>query len=400
MGSVDHELLEELKSTIDAATSRAVEHLNRRIDEIDVTMQKASLDGPRRERVASKGPFLRLEEKAAPRFLERARSVPDDVGEIRFGALVAALANGKAVSALNDAEAKALSTLVPSAGGYLVPEAIGSIFVDAVRPKMRVLEAGALTHPMEAGIVHLPGWGDKVTAAWRSEGGAFTEAAPTFRAVTLQAKSVATKVTVDVEVLEDAAANIGGVAQIIDTEIGKALAEAVDYAALHGAGADGEPLGIYNTPSINSVSMATNGAIPTDWDKFLDTVYELEADNFEPTAAIWSPRTENTMRKLVTGITSDKTKLTPPARIQELTKLLTNQVPNTLTHGTDTASSAAFFAEWPYVVIGFRPEMTVRLQADPYTQAGNGQVVICAYMRADVGLLDRSAVSVLKGIKA
>lgn len=378
-----------------------LETLHDRLDRAEVAEQKAGLDTKTGEAVDGTQPLLALEQKAAPHF-ERFVETIEGAKDVRVGALLAAIAGGQPIAAkLRDVEQKALLEMTGPAGGYLVPEAVGSIFIDAVRPRTRVLEAGARTYPMEAPTVHLPGWDTRITAAWRGEGQAFTEPAATFRQVTLQAKSVAAKVTLSVELFEDAGNNLGGVASIIESELGNALAEAVDYAALFGTGIDAQPLGIANAGGgLNSTSMGGNGATPTDYDKFLDAMYETEADAFENTAVLLHPRTLHTLAKIKTGISGDLTKLAPPPRFAELRKLPTTQVPINLTVGSNSDCSTAFFGDWSRLVIGFRPSMAVRVQTDPYSQSSNGQVVILAYLRADVGLLNREAFSILTGIRA
>lgn len=387
------EALGELKELKQRASQ-----LEDRLDGRELADQKRGFEG---RAVDGKQPLLGLEQKAAPAFEAHVAPI-EGAKEIRVGALVAAIAGGQQVATkLRDVEQKALAQMTGPAGGYLVPEAVGSIFIDAVRPRTRVLEAGALTYPMEAPIVHLPGWDSRITAAWRGEGAAFTEPAATFRQVTLQAKSIATKVTLSVELLEDAGTNLDGVATIVENEIGNALAEAVDYAALLGTGVDNQPLGIANAGGgLNVVPIGgANGATPTDYDKFLDTMYEVELDTFENSAVLLHPRTLHTLSKIKTGLASDLTKLVPPPRFAELRKLPTTQVPITQTVGSSTDCSTAFFGQWNRLVIGFRPNLAVRMQTDPYSQASNGQVVLNAYMRADVGLLNREAFAILTGIR-
>lgn len=349
---------------------------------------------------ATAEPFFGVEQRMAPRFLER---VPDeerrDAGEVRFGALVAAMAGGQRVaSQLREAEQRALLTMTGPGGGYVVPDAIGALFLDAVRPRTRVLEAGARTYPMEAPTVALPGWDDPVTAGWRTEGAAFHVATPTFREVVLQAKSVTSLVTVSNEIIEDA---LDATSTRIEEEMGRALAQALDLAALHGSGTDSEPLGLYNTSGIETVELgAGNGAVITDYDDLLDAIHDVEAANFVPTGIIWNPRTANSLRKLVTGISGDLTKLRVPDEVRALPRLATNQVDTALTVGGSSDCSAAFVGQWDRLVIGLRPDIGVRLQVDPYSQGDNGLVVIRASLRADVAVLDKGAFSVVTGIRA
>jgi HK97 family phage major capsid protein len=365
-------------------------------------------DGAARTEPAGRVPLLTLEQRVAPYFrsglatLERYTPEGGDVRDVRLGALLAAFAHPAAADRLRDGEQRALvSGLTGPAGHYLVPEAVGALFIDAVRPLSRVLEAGARTFPMTAPEVRLPGWDEPLAAGWRSEAGTFPEASGTFKAVVLRAKSCAAILPVTIEELEDAVAgDLDTFASLLEVELGRAIAGEIDRALLFGTGTDSQPLGLYNTAGISTTEMATNGAVPTDWSKFLDMLAAVEQANFTPGALLYSARTKRTMAGLPTGISSDKTPLQRPQPIVEATHLVTNQIPNDLAWGSDTASSAAFAGQWDQLVLGVRPSLAVRIVTDPYSQVEQGKVRIAAYLRCDVGVLQPAAFGRLTGIKA
>lgn len=346
--------------------------------------------------------LLTLDQPLAPHFAASARSTSSKSHEkVRLGEFLLGIAGGELIAPrLSAATFAALRENTGPAGGYLVPELMVGNFLDEVRPAARVFEAGALTLPMRAAIVKLPGWDTAPKATWRGEGDAFADAGGTFRSRVLTAKSVAGELPLSIEFLEDAATDLPGATDIVEDSAVRAVAEAIDKAALIGKGADNEPLGLTGTSGLNEVSMGTNGAVPADYDKFLDSIFEVENDNFDPNAVLYAPRTANTLRKLTTGITSDKTKLVPPERFQELRRLLTTQVPVDQTQGSDTASSTAYFGQWNQMVIGLRPDIGVRVQIDPYTKGSTGEVVIRFNARADMVLLNKTAFNRLVGIKA
>jgi HK97 family phage major capsid protein len=402
---------QELKDAWDDYSARE-DRINARLDELDVRMQKSNMraDLGHRATEATKksGKLLGLETKVAPRLLERidTGSLGYEPEKVRMGALVGAIAFGeKFRGELNDDESKALLEMSGPGGGYTVPEAIASIFIDAVRPATRVLQAGAVTYPMLAPIEHIPGWDEPLQSGWRGEGGAwFVDTDPHFRRITLQAKSVATAIDLGIELVEDAGQNVSSLSQRVETEMGKALAQAIDLAALHGAGSDDEPAGLYTlldaNIGVNSVELGSgDGATPTDYDFLSDAIYEIEADNFEPSGLIWNPRTQNTLRKLVTGIAGDKRRLTVPDEVQALTRLSTNQVRNDLAVGASSDCSAAFVGDWSRLVVGVRPSMGVRTLSDPYTQMSGGKIRLYAWIRADIAVLNGPAFCVAKGIR-
>ncbi|MGH9320575.1 MAG: phage major capsid protein [Vicinamibacteria bacterium] len=358
----------------------------KRMDALDVALQSGSttmLDDGSVEQV---GPFLPLERKLAGHFgLERPTSYAAD--EVRPGALIAAAIGGETLTQyLNDSERKAVLESSGPAGGYLLPEFTASMFLDAVRPKTRVLQAGAQTLAMRGPVVRIPGWDDAPSASWRGEGGAFADAGGTFRRIELSARMIATERSVSIEELEDAGEDtLAAVASRIESEIGRAIAEGIDKAALLGSGADNEPLGLYGTPGVKITSHA---AALTDYGFALDDVYDVEARNHEPSAYITSPRVKRDLAKL-----SDTTgqPLRAPEDVRALKRFVTAQVPEDL--GAGANETLVFTGDFSQLLIGLRPSVGVRFQRDPYSQGNTGMVVIRAYSRADVAVLDTGAFS-------
>lgn len=396
----DDELVTEFLET---ATALGKEHRNigerlreheektdERLDAFDAALQGREHEGFRRDGVAEqKGPFLGLEQKAAPHFgLER----PDyPLDEVRVGAMIAAMAAGESVaSKLNDAEKKALVESSGPAGGYLLPPVLGSMFLDAVRPRTRVLEAGAQTLPMRAPVVRIPGWDDAPSASWRGEGGAFADAGGTFRRIELAAKMVSAERELSIEMLEDTGdTNLGALSLRVEAEIGAAIAQAIDLAALMGKGSGSEPLGLYNTSGVTVTNLA---AALADYDFLLDDIYNVETNDHSPSAWITSPRVKRDLAKLAEGVTGSINKATVPEDVRALRRLISNQVPEN--EGAGSNETLSFLGQWNRLLIGLRPDVGVRAQVDPFSKGSNGMVVVRAYARADVAILDKGAFAI------
>ncbi len=60
--------------------------------------------------------------------------------------------------------------------------------------------------------------------------------------------------------------------------------------------------------------MGTNGATPTNFDLFVTAIESVRAANWEPNAALYSPRTAGTMSRLkdTTGQPMRQPKTSPP----------------------------------------------------------------------------------------
>lgn len=360
-----------------------------RMDALDLCLQGREHEGTLRRdgAIEQKGPFLPLEVKAAPHFGYDKPEYPTD--EVRVGAMIAAMAGGESVAAkLNEAERKAFLESSGPAGGYLLPPVLGAMFLDAVRPRTRVLEAGAQTLPMRAPQVRIPGWDEAPSAAWRGEGGAFADAGGTFRRIELSAKSVAAERDLSIEMLEDTAdTDLGALSVRVESEIGDAIAEAIDKAALLGELPD-EPLGLYSTSGVTVTSLA---AALADYDFVLDDIYRVESSNFAPSGWLTSPRVKRDLAKLV-NVTGELNKAEVPEDVRALRRLITNQVPENL--GAADNETLSFLGQWDRLLIGLRPDVGVRAQVDPFSKGSTGMVTVRAYARADIAVLDAGAFAV------
>ena len=285
----------------------------------------------------------------------------------------------------------ALSEGTDTAGGFTVPLEISRDFIDRLRTQSAFVQAGALTMPLanKTRIVRLD---QDPTAAWRLENSSVGDSDLVLSAIELNPKSLSTLVKVSYELLDDSI----NIAEILTRALVGALATELDRACLFGSGVAPEPLGLFNTANINSVSMGTNGATPTTYDDLLDMMYELELDNAgAPTASIWHPRTARTYRKL-----KDTTgqPLVAPVPIKDLPKLSTTGVPITQTQGTAVGiCSTVLTGDFTQAILGIREEIQIIRLSETY--AANGQIAFWARMRADVGFAHGQSFCKLIGVK-
>ncbi|MGH9322914.1 MAG: phage major capsid protein [Vicinamibacteria bacterium] len=365
----------------------------KRQDELDLALQSGSTPTPPGELGdASSARFLGYEEKAS--LAAYGLPEPDyNLSDVRYGAMLLATADESKVRPhLNEVETKVFDTLTSGAGGVLVPEVITARFIESVRNKTRVLQAGSVVYPMRAQSVSLPGWDTHPAASWRVEGDPFDASGGDFRARTLTAKMVACSNSITIEMLDDAIAqDLGSVAALVEAEQARSIAEAVDLAALIGSGTGGEPLGLLNMAGVTKTPLT---AAPADYSFLSSAIGRCRSANFEPNAAIYSARTATQLDELVDA---NGNPLGKPESVAGISRLHSNQVPDDL--GVGTNESLAFVGQFDRLVIGFRPELRVRVQIDPYSQMGtSGSVVVRSYLRADVIALDEPAFEIVSEI--
>jgi HK97 family phage major capsid protein len=349
------------------------------------------------------GPFLgqrRMVDWASERELpqrDRERGYDEDVQrDFSIGRLVRGMVTGRWDSP-DAPERRALDSGASATGGVLVPTLTSAGVIDLLRNQAQVLTAGASIVPMGSEKVTLP----RITAdpsgvpAWRGQNDAVASGAPAFDGVSLVSKTLAGLYTIPYELLEDISPEA---ADAITNTIVSGLALEVDRASLYGSGAGDEPHGLKGTAGVSATAIATNGAVPTNYSALTKAVFACRKRNVHPNAAIYSERTAETFAGLTD---STGQPLRPPAAVESLTQLSTNQVPDNLTQGTATGvCSDLFVGDWSNLAIGFRPEVGFRLVSDRAVNMDHMQVTVLAYVRADVAVLRPAAFEITTGIKA
>jgi HK97 family phage major capsid protein len=267
---------------------------------------------------------------------------------------------------------------------------VSSMILDLARAKARVIQAGALTVPMDAREMTVARVSSSPTAAWRAENKAVPAADFTFDSAKLNARTLGILTKIPIELFEDAV-NLGA---FVEDVFAETVAVEIDRAALLGIGSAEEPLGLKNTPNVLT---ATSVGSPL-YDDFTDAVRDIRLQNGEPTAAILSPRDIGTLEKLK-GTANDHY-LEPTASFAALNKLYTAQIPTNLGGGTN--ESLAFVGDFSQMWIGIRTQFTIEASREAGDSTGsafgNLQVWLRGYVRADVAIVRPKFFCVLSGI--
>ncbi len=319
----------------------------------------------------------------------RARGlVREDEENLSFGRYVRGMVTGDWSGA--DAERRALVEGTATAGGHLVPTPLSARIIDRARNATRVMQAGAQVVPMEAQTLKLARVVGDPTAAWHSELATIFASDMTFDAVNLSAKTLASRVLISRELMEDA--------DNVDDEVEKAFAAqfglTVDLAALYGSGTAPEPRGVKNVAAVNKTALDVNGAVPT-YDALIDSAYRVRGANHEPNAMIYATRTGQTFAK---AKDSTGQYLTPPAALEGIRRLETVQVPTNLTVGTSTDTSDVFTADWSELLIGVRTRLEITVLRE--RSADVGAYELLAWWRGDVAVARPAAFDVVTGVRA
>jgi HK97 family phage major capsid protein len=153
---------------------------------------------------------------------------------------------------------KDLSWLDSSAGGAMVGPPQQGEFVDLLRNTSALTEAGATVIPLPPnGRIQYPKQTSASTGYWVGESTQITASQQGTGLITLSAKKCAGLTKIPNELIRYAGA---AAEALVRMDLTKTLQLTFDLAGLEGAGGDTKPLGILNTPGIQTVTATT---VPT-----------------------------------------------------------------------------------------------------------------------------------------
>jgi HK97 family phage major capsid protein len=300
---------------------------------------------------------------------------------LTLGGMIRASFTGPQTSA----ERAALSGASGSGGGYTVPEALSAQLIDKFRARMRMMEFGAQTIPLDSDTHTFVKITGDPTPGWRGEGVTIPESEPTFGALVFRPRSLAVTCKVSLELMQDSL-NIG---QAIERTMAESFAQAVDSVGMFGIGAAEQPLGLANEPGINVV---TGVGTPDDYSEILDAYKLILDDNApEPTGVIMSNRDWRTYAGLKD--TTDQPLMRPKA-IENLPFGPTSAVPTN--QGGGGNESTMLMGYFPDYVFGIRAELQIEMLRELFRQTGHFAFV--AMLRIDTAAFHPESFCKLTGV--
>lgn len=373
------ELTDETRAKVDEITGR-LEALNgdiarfEKLESIARTEQGKPIEGERRKVDEFSVFGLKPEQRMAD-YVKATQGI--DCENLSLGRAIRGVVVGRWDGA--EDERRVMATTSGTTGGFMVPDALSATITDLARNQAVLVQAGVTTIPMATQSATFVRVLSDPDGDFRTEGATITEADGTFGAVTAHAYNFGVLVRVNNELIADAP----NFAATIDRQIAASVALKMDYIGLYGTGA-GQPQGIRGLDDVCEVSMGDNGAAVASYDDFLDLIQEVEEANGAPTTMIWAPRTKTKAAKLVTGITSDKTKLVPPEAFQALRKITSNQVRKDETQGSSNVASTAFLGGFENTAFAIRQGMTIEASREAENAFVKNQTLIRCIVRFDV----------------
>lgn len=289
--------------------------------------------------------------------------------------------------------------------GALVPtDHRDDLFIEPLRKKTIVGRLGAVFLTGLQGNVSIPRQMTTSQLNWITEGSEDTvQNKATFDNLVLKPHMVIGLTRISKQLLTQSSPAIE---QLLRDDFLKAMAIAIDEAALSGTGTDGQPEGILNNDKVQVLEGGTNGAELT-YDHIIDLetlVNEADADGASMAYAT-NAKIVGQMKKLKdqsgdrVWYTSEGGTSGTPGQVNGYAVGTSNLIPSDLTKGTAAKKcSAMIFGDFSQLCIG--QWGAVEVTANPYeTKSFNsGSISLRILNMVDVGIRQPKAFAVMKDI--
>jgi HK97 family phage major capsid protein len=255
----------------------------------------------------------------------------------------------------------------------------GGDFIDVLRNKSSVMNAGATMLRGLQGNVVIPKKTAASTAAWiATEGGDSTESEFTVGSVTMSPKVIGGHTEMTRLMLQQSSLDVEN---LVRNDLSEAIALAIDLGALAGSGSSGQPTGISATSGINTTTFAA--ATPT----FVELVAmesAVSADNALQGSLkyIAKPSDWGTLKSVDKASGFGQMIVGSDGQINGYDVVRSNQV----------TAGDYYFGNFADLLIGLYGSLDITV--DPYTHSKSGTIRVVALQTCDVAV--RHAVSFCK----
>lgn len=272
---------------------------------------------------------------------------------------------------------------------------LGQQFIDALRNRVQVMNAGATVLSGLVGNVSIPRQVAGIAAGISAtETGTYTEGAPTYDNVTMSPKIVNAFQPVSRQLLIQGSPDVE---TMLRRDLTLALGLQLDFQALYGTGASGQATGIENQTGVYALNF---GEVAATWDKVVEGETGIASANADVGDMKWILHAKTRGKWKTTVKVSGVAEYlwdtrTPEAPVNGYGALISNQVDDAT--GTGAAFSEGFFGVWPQAVYGLWGGMS--LLVDPYTNATTHLVRLIVHQHFDFMVRHGEAFAFCTGIQ-
>jgi HK97 family phage major capsid protein len=282
------------------------------------------------------------------------------------------------------------------AGGALVGEDAAAA-VPAIRPTSVVARLGCTVMTGLVGDTPIPEITTGAEADFVGEGEAVPSVTPATGSILMTPHTCGCYCDIERKLLKQSNPRAD---LVIEQDLRAAIGALIDWAVLHGAGYDDQPLGIANTAGVETVAIGTNGGAPA-FSHLVDLADKIVAADGDTArvAYLTSPvmqrkllqTWEDTSASRGDRIWRDPIKAGSDGTIAGRPAYVSGHVEDTLTKGSSSDCSAIFAGIWSDVAVGIWGSRGIDLIVDTATHSSTGKIRLVALMDVDVGLRHRKS---------
>lgn len=254
-------------------------------------------------------------------------------------------------------------------GGNLVAtNLLASSFIELLRNKSIVQQAGAMVLSGLVGNIAIPRKTTAATVYWAAENSAPTEGSVAFDQVSMSPKTVGAYVDYSRKLMLQSSLDVE---TLVRSDLGIGIALEIDRVALYGSGSSNQPLGLKDTSGLNTKDFA--GAAPT-WAEIVDLETKVNTANASELGVMKYITNAAGQGNLKTTAKSTNAALflMDNGQVNGYPCLMSNQV----------ASGDHWFGVWNQLMIGFWSGLDILI--DPYTGGIAGTMRVIAHQDCDI----------------
>jgi HK97 family phage major capsid protein len=267
---------------------------------------------------------------------------------------------------------------------FVATELLVGQFIDALRSKMVLAQAGAVTLSGLTGDVAIPK-GSTITGGWvDGENGAGTEGKPSVSQVTGTPKTASGWTDISRRLLLQSSLDVES---FVQNELINTLARLIEVAAFAGTNANGQPKGLISQTGVNMPTTTANAPTREQLLSYIEMIMTDNAD-FENQSWIMRPTGWALLANTINGVSTILNQAENenvgggpiPGFVLDTERKSMLGFPYHVT--TNVPNHSLFFGAWSQLVIGLWSG--VDLTVDPYSNSTTGAVRIVALQDCDV----------------
>lgn len=323
-----------------------------------------------------KSVFLNKSEKLTDKI-----TINEENAILRNDGALSDVIRGMVTGKWNNSEMRNLVTTTTT--GVLIPELLSAKIIDLAREKSLFGNAGVPMVPMETNNITISRVKQDPTFTFKEEGKEGAEASFELDSIELKSKTAYGYAYISLEAINSSA----NLESIIYKVFSEAMAQCIDKAFLYGQNEDGfAPSGIMNDTDINKIAATPNGG----YDDIIKAIGKVKASNGVPTTLGINSNTEELLSLLKT---SDGQYLTAPRSVENLNKIVSNQL-----NYDEVIGSDALVFDPQALLIGMQNNIQVKMIEDTECLK-KGLVAFQIYAMLDCKAVTPKNICKISGIK-